>query len=171
VQDGGLWPSCIRVDYGGENAAVCDAMVAVRGEGQGSFIAGSSTRNWRIKRLWRDVSRCICHVFYCTLYALKQTGLLDVENPIHMILLQYVYLTRINYALSEWMVTFNGHPVQTEHNWSPNQVRWNGMMNPCNPLAIGNLDDDPEDLTFYGNIPKDRHLKNLTTMLRCSLLN
>ena len=154
VRDGGLWPSRIRVDYGVENTAVCDAMVAVRGEGRGSFIAGSLTRNQRIERLWRDVFRCICHVFYYTFYALEQSGLLDVENPIHMFTLQYVYLRRINCALSEWMVTFNDHPVQTEHNWSPNQMWWNGMMNPCNPLAIGNLDDDPEDLTFYGEDPE-----------------
>lgn len=31
-QDGGLWPSRIRVDYDVENTAVCDAMVAVRRE-------------------------------------------------------------------------------------------------------------------------------------------
>ena len=33
-RDGGLWPSRIRVDYGVENTAVCDAMVAVREEGR-----------------------------------------------------------------------------------------------------------------------------------------
>ena len=38
-RDDGLWPSRIRVDYGVEKTAVCDAMVAVRGEGRGSFIA------------------------------------------------------------------------------------------------------------------------------------
>ena len=47
----GLWSSRIRVDYGVENIAVCDAMVVVRGEGRGSFIAGSSHRNKRIERL------------------------------------------------------------------------------------------------------------------------
>ena len=48
-----------------------------------------------------------------------------------------VYLARINNALSEWMVSFNDHPVQTEHSWSPNQMWLNGMMHPCNPLANG----------------------------------
>ena len=68
------WPSRIRVDYGVENTAVCDAMVAVRGEGRGSFIAGSSHRNQRIERLWRDVFRCFCHLYYYTFYALGQSG-------------------------------------------------------------------------------------------------
>ena len=93
-RDGGLWPSQIRVDYEVENTAVCDAMVAVRGEERGSFIAGSSTRNQRIERLWRDVFRCICRVFYYTFYAMEQTGLLDVENPIHMFTLQHVLFTK-----------------------------------------------------------------------------
>lgn len=152
-QDGGLWPSRIRVDYGVENTAVCDATVATRGEGRGSFIAGSSTRNQRIERLWRDVFRCVCHIFYYVFYALKQTGLLDLENSIHMFVLQYIFLPRINHALSEWMDCFNNHPVETEHNWSPNQMWFNGMTNSANPLANGDLDDEPDDIPFYGEDP------------------
>jgi len=59
----GYWPSRIRVAYGVENVAVCEAMVEKRGPGRGSFIAGSSTHNQRIERLWRDVFRCVCVAF------------------------------------------------------------------------------------------------------------
>ena len=70
------------------------------------------------------------------------------------------------------MVTFNDHPVQTEHIRSPNQMWWNGMMNPCNPRTIGNLDDDPEELTFYGEDPEGQTpLEESDTNVRCSLLN
>ena len=62
--DGGLWPSRIRVDRGVENVLICDAMVEARGANRGSFIAGPSTRNQRIERLWRDVFRCVLHFFY-----------------------------------------------------------------------------------------------------------
>ena len=55
----GLWPSRIRVDRGVENVLICNEIVTHRGEGRHSFIAGSSTSNQRIERLWRDVFRCV----------------------------------------------------------------------------------------------------------------
>eukprot|EP00794_Sanderia_malayensis_P010509 gene10508-11613_t len=147
---GGCWPSRIRVDFGVENTAVCNSMVVKRGEGRGSFIAGSSTRNQRIERLWRDVFRCVCHIFYYTFYGLEQSGLLNVENNVHIFTLHFVYLQRINHALDEWLNCHNNHPLSTEQGWSPNQLWLAGMANPLNPLSEGNVDDDPDDLTYYG---------------------
>ena len=79
-QNYGLWPSRICVDYGVENVLVCDEMVVRQGEGQGSYIAGSSTSNQRIERLWRDVFRCVCSFFYYTFYVMEQTAILDIEK-------------------------------------------------------------------------------------------
>ena len=147
---GGYWPSRIRVDYGVENVLICDAITEKHGGGRGSCIAGSSTRNQRIERLWRDVFRCVAATFYYVFYALEQEGLLDVENPIHIFTLHLVYKQRINFSLAEFFGAHNNHRLSTEQNWTPNQIWNSGMLNPSNPLANGQLDDDPENLDAYG---------------------
>lgn len=83
-KDGDRWPSRIRVDREVENVLICDAIVQFRGEGRASFIAGPSTHNQRIERLWRKVYRCVCHIYYYTFYAMESSGLLNVEDPIHL---------------------------------------------------------------------------------------
>ena len=49
------------------------------------------------------------------------------------------------------MHSHNHHPLSTERNWSPNQIWLNGMLNPCNPLAQGEVDDHPDELASYGD--------------------
>lgn len=149
--DDGMWPSRIRVDKGVENVLVCDKMVEVRGEGRGSFIAGPSTHNQRIERLWRDLFRCVCMSYYYTFYGMESTGLLNPDNSIHLFALHLVYVRRINKSLSQFMEAFNHHKVSTEGNWSPYQMWANGMMHPNNPLAQGQLDSvETDDLEMYG---------------------
>ena len=120
------------MDYGVENVQVCDAIVEVRGEG----IAGPSTRNQRIERLLRDVFRCVCHLFYYVFYALEDSGLLNIKNPMDLFALHLTIIPRINLALHEFMEAFNHHKVGTENHWSPCQMWVNGMLSEENPLAI-----------------------------------
>jgi len=138
---GGLWPSRIKVDYGDENVKVCDAMVQKRGPERGSFIAGPSTRNQRIERLWRDVFRHVIHIFYYAFYAMEDSNLLDINDCVDMFALQLAFLPRINRSLIEYIRLFNDHPVRTEKNWTPNQMWTNGMLNPQNPLAHGQIEE------------------------------
>ena len=114
-------------------------MVADRGR------VGSLTRNQKIERVWRDVFRCVCDVFYYTFYAMEQTGFWMYKSHLHVHVA--VCLFKKNKLCFMWMGLFQwpASPDQTEHNWSQNQMWWNGMRNACNPL-----DDDPEDITFYG---------------------
>ena len=153
VERGGdLWPS--RVDYGVENVLVCGKMVQVRGEGRGSYIAGPSTHNQRIERLWRDVFRCVSHLFYYTFYGMESSGILDTDDPLHLFTLHLVFLPRINQALGQFTDAFNHHNVRTERNWSPHQMWLNGMMHHDNPLSNGGLDEEPAyDLECYGDDP------------------
>lgn len=154
VEKDGLWPSRIRVDRGVENVLVCDAIVDARGAGRGSFIAGPSTHNQRIERLWRDVFRCVMHYFYYLFYALEDSGNLNIEDPMNMFALHFVFLPRINKALHEYQETFNHHGIRTANSWSPYQIWMNGMLHDDNPLSHGGLDEDPNDLVFYGHDPQ-----------------
>ena len=109
LENFGLYPSRMRVDYGVENVMICDEMVRIRGEGRGSFIAGSSTHNQKIERLWREVFRCVASVFYYTFYAMEQSGILDVENNVHLFTLHHVFLRRIDCPLDEYKGMYNDY--------------------------------------------------------------
>ena len=67
-------PSRLRTDKGGENTLLWSEMVTLRGSNRGSYLAGSSTHNQRIERLWRDVWMHVCHLFYYTFQALEVEG-------------------------------------------------------------------------------------------------
>lgn len=153
-RDGNLWPSRIRVDKGVENVLVCDAMVQARGEGRGSFIAGPSTHNQRIERLWKDVFRCVCHLYYYLFYAMESTGILNTDNQIHLFAIHLIFIPRINKALDESFKAFDHHKVRTEGNWSSYQMWTNGMFHADNPLSHGLLDEEPSEMEIYGNDPQ-----------------
>ena len=73
---------------------------------------------------------------------MEQSGILDVENPIHIFTLHLVFTSRINTALTEFANMFNNHRLSTEHGWTPNQIWLNGILNENDPLSsCGGVDE------------------------------
>eukprot|EP00794_Sanderia_malayensis_P004247 gene4247-4812_t len=93
----------IRTDKGGENVLLWHEMELLRGPGRGSYLAGSSTRNQRIERLWRDVWMYVAHLFYYTFQAMEVEGILDMENDKHKYILHMIFVPRINQVISNFI--------------------------------------------------------------------
>ena len=87
-----------------------------------SVLVGSSVHNQRIERFWRDSHRCVTSTFYRLFYYLEQHDLLDCINETHLIALHYVFIPRINRALTQFKDAWNHHGVRTEKGQTPNQL-------------------------------------------------
>ncbi|CAH3123980.1 unnamed protein product [Pocillopora meandrina] len=85
---------------------------------------------------------------------MESSGLLNVEDPIQIFVLHTIFIPRISHCLNEFSEAFNNHAVSTEGNWTPSQFWINGMIHSNNPLAHGNIDEEPADVQLYGCDPE-----------------
>jgi len=96
-------------------------MITHRGVNRSSYIAGTSTHNTRIERLWRDMRQHTIQAYIDLFYSLESEGL-DLCNLLHIFTLQYLFIPVINEALSLFVQIWNNHKLSTEHNRTPKQL-------------------------------------------------
>lgn len=137
-------PSRVRGDRGGENVRIADLMIARRGPNRGSYIAGPSRFNTRIERLWRDVKSHTIQFYKEIFEGLEGDGL-DIMNDVHMYVLQYMFLGRINQDLEMFRGGWNSHCIRTEHNHTPMQLMYLHRHLAPVPLYLPAVHEDAND--------------------------
>ena len=119
-------PFRVRTDHGGENVDVWRHMLS-NSDDPSCVIAGSSTHNERVERMWGDMRRSVSSSFSATFSEIENEGVLDPLNDVDVFCLHYVYLPRINYSLQEFQESWNRHPMSTEGSMSPYQMFFEGL--------------------------------------------
>ena len=71
------------------------------------MIAGSSTHNQRIERLWRDVFSGVLCLYQTLFYHLEEQGVLDPLNEVDLLALHTVFLPCVNRHLDVWKGGWN----------------------------------------------------------------
>ncbi|XP_065829131.1 uncharacterized protein [Oscarella lobularis] len=121
VREFGL-PARVRSDQGGGNYDVAWAMLSHPQRGIGTMIVGRSVHNQRIERLWRDVYSGVIKFYKELFQHMEGLGMIDRYSELDLFCLQYVFLPRINRALTTFANQWNNHPIRTERHRTPRML-------------------------------------------------
>ena len=103
-------PERVRSDHGGENIHVWRYIMLDTHNGDHQcVIAGCSTNNERVERLWQDVHCSLSH-FQDTFRDLE-SGVLDLLNEMDMFSPHYIFLPMINKCLQDFQESWNNHTL------------------------------------------------------------
>ncbi|KZS19943.1 Uncharacterized protein APZ42_013497 [Daphnia magna] len=104
--------ACLRTDRGGENVLATDYMLNVRGVNRFSFFAGSSMRNQRIERQWRDTNQRGVRPLLNT--DMENAGVIQSDSELDLFILHQVATNLFQRTLETYVDSWNNHPQLQE---------------------------------------------------------
>ena len=122
------FPSRVRADGGLENNGAESLKNEKWGSERRSFLRGSSVRNQRIERFWKDMRVSVTQYFKELFTEMEEYGCLDTSNDVDIFCLHYVFQPRINRGLNEFKTRWNLHKYSSENNKTPSQLYTSGML-------------------------------------------
>lgn len=69
---------------------------------------------------------------------MEDKGILDNDNPVHLWVLHFVFLPRINHALDAFTTTWNNHKLSSQRNKTPQELFLRGTF----PLSYAKFSAD-----------------------------
>lgn len=103
----------------------------------GPYIVLIFTFLHRIERLWRELWSGFTVTYYRLFQFMEEQHILDVSNELHMQVLHFVFLPRMQLNLDRLSETLKRRPLRTENNRTPLQLWVSGkhLDLECDPQA------------------------------------